>query len=100
MSESGHIFEQINWLLYQTSWAKVVITDTNSTDLGFTTGINKLWNEITVPVVIVGSDYAPISANACMLISKDRGFTLRTSTNLNGTYYIKLGSGLPIGYFY
>ena len=99
MSESGHSFEQINGLLYQTSWAKVVITDTNSTDLGFTTGINKLWNEITVPVVIVGSDYAPISANACMHISKDRGFTLRTSTNLNGTYYIKLGSGLPIGYF-
>lgn len=100
ISGSGHNFEQINGLLYQTSWAKVVITNTNSTDLGFTTGINKLWNGIAVPVVIVGSDYAPISANACMLISKDRGFTLRTSTNLNGTYYIKLGSGLPIGYFY
>ena len=99
MSESEHSFEQINGLLYQTSWAKVVITDTNSTDLGFTTGINKLWNGITVPVVIVGDDFTPISTNACMFISKDSGFNLRTSTNLNGTYYIKLGSGLPIGYF-
>ena len=40
MAGSGHNFEQINGLLYQTSWAKVVITNTNSTDLGFTTGIN------------------------------------------------------------
>ena len=100
ISGSGHFFEQINGFLYQTSWAKVTISNTNSTNLGWTIGIDKLWNEISVPVVIVGGDYTPISAVACMLISKDRGFVLRTSANLNGTYYIKLGSGLPIGYYY
>ena len=101
MSGSGHFFEQINGFLYQTEYAKITISEpTNRIDLGFTIGINKLWDKITVPVVLLGSDYNPISTVAVMIISKDNGFNLRLSNSLTGTYYIKLGCPLPIGYYY
>ena len=101
MSGSGHFFEQINGFLYQSEYAQITISEsTNRVDLGFTIGINKLWDKLTVPVVILGSDYNPISANACMIITKDNGFSLRLSQNLTGTYRIKIGCPLPIGYYY
>ena len=101
MTDSGHFFEQINGFLYQTSYAKIKISDSsNRIDLGFTIGINKLWDNFTIPVVLLGSDYNPINTNAVMIISKDNGFNLRLSNSLTGTYYIKLGCPLPIGYYY
>ena len=101
MSGSGHFFEQINGFLYQTEFAKIVISEAaNRINLGYTTGINKLWRNFTIPVVILGADYNPISANAVMYIREEEGFELRLSTSLTGTYYIKLGCPLPIGYYY
>ena len=101
MNGSGHHFEQINGFLYQTTYATIKITESsNRIDLGFTIGINKLWNDITIPVVILGTDYNPIPTNAVMVITKDNGFSLRLSANLTGTYLVKLGAPLPIGYYY
>lgn len=101
MSGSGHFFEQINGFLYQTEYAQITISESaNRVNLGFTIGINKLWDKITVPVIIVGSDYNPISANACIIISKDNGFDLRLSEYLTGTYRIKIACPLPAGYYY
>ena len=101
MSGSGHFFDQINGFLYQRTCAKITISESsNNIDLGFTTGINKLWDNISVPVILLGGDYNPVSTNAVMLISKDGGFSLRLSDYISGTYYIKLGCPLPIGYFY
>ena len=101
ISGSGHNFEQINGLLYQTSYAKITIPELRDrVELGFTIGINKLWDNLTIPVVMLGEDYNPISTVACMIITKDNGFKLHLSSSITGTYYIKLGTGLPINYFY
>ena len=99
ISGSGHNFEQINGLWYQTTWSKITISNTNSTKLGKTNTLNKLWVGLAVPVCIVGGDYAPVNTNGIIFIGED-GFTLRTSTTLNGTYNIKITCGLPSGYSY